>query len=375
MIIGIIKEDDDRRVAITPDIVKRFKQDENIKVFIENNLTLDFSEQSYKDNGAEFFSRDDVLSKSDAVFKIHAFNEEQLSKMKKGALAISHMDPYNNKDLVEAFNKYGVNSISMEMIPRTTIAQKMDALSSQASLAGYKAVIKAAELQTKVLPMMMTPAGTISPARVFVIGVGVAGLQAIATAKRLGARVEAYDTRPVVEEQVLSLGAKFVKVDIGETSQTKDGYAKELTKEQLELQIQAMKKSCVNADIVITTAKLFGRKSPIIVTEDILKDMKHDSIIIDLAAATGGNVDGTVLGEIVKKHGVTIVGLRNIEEEVTINSSQMYSTNLYNLFTHIYDKEKKVVDYEKEDEILQGCLINYNGELVNPRLKDFYGGK
>ena len=270
---------------------------------------------------------------------------------------------------------HSINAISMEMIPRTTLAQKMDALSSQASLAGYVAVILGANKLDRIFPMMMTPAGTIPPARVFVIGAGVAGLQAIATAKRLGARVEAFDTRAVVEEQVASLGAKFVKVDLGETGQTKDGYAQALTEEQLKIQQQAMAKSCANADLVITTAKLFARKAPVIVTKEILKQMRDGAVVVDLAAGSGGNVEGTLVDKVTTIEGVHVIGIDNLPGQVAYDASSMYSSNLTNLITHFYDKETKQLSLDQSDEIMNGCLIVKDGQVVNERLKEIYGGK
>ena len=249
----------------------------------------------------------------------------------------------------------------------------MDALSSQANLAGYVMVILAARQLNKILPMMMTPAGTIAPARVFVIGAGVAGLQAIATAKRLGARVEAFDTRPVVAEQVRSLGGKFVEIDLGETGQTKDGYAKALTEEQLELQKQGQKKVIAQSDIVITTAQLFGRKAPVIVTKDMVEAMRPGSVVVDMAVESGGNVEGSKAGEIVDINGVSVIGLGNLPSEVSRNASEMYSANLYNLVDEFWDKEGDAgLVLNPEDDIIQGCLITRDGELVNEVIKNHY---
>ena len=246
--------------------------------------------------------------------------QEDLDKIKPGTLHISFLDPFNEKALIDDLAKRDISAISMEMIPRSTLAQKMDALSSQANLAGYAAVTMATDRMTKILPMMMTPAGTISPARFFIIGVGVAGLQAIATAKRLGARVEAFDTRPVVEEQVKSLGAKFVKVDLGEMSETDQGYAKELTPEQLDKQRQEMAKACARADVVITTAKLFGRKAPLILNNEVLDQMQPGSILIDLAVESGGNVEGSKVGEEVVTNGGLLGKITDVGESfVTVD--------------------------------------------------------
>lgn len=376
MKIGIIKEDNEPRVALVPQIVKKFTKLENVEVVIQKGLTPLFTDKEYVACGAKVLAtKDAVLKASDMIFRLNAPTALDVAKMKKGSLSVSHMNPYANKPLITAFNKANVNSISMEMIPRTTLAQKMDSLSSQASLAGYVAVLKGAEALPKIFPMMTTPAGTIPPAKVFVIGAGVAGLQAIATAKRLGAKVEAFDTRPVVEEQVNSLGAKFVKIDLGETGQDKNGYAKELTSEQLKKQQEAMAKSCINADLVITTAKLFGRKAPVLVTKDILKQMKSGSVIVDLAAGGGGNVEGTKIDKTVEVNGVKIIGIDNLAGVVALDSSAMYASNLFNLFSHFYNAEKKEFIYNFEDEIMSSCVINYDGKLVNERLIKFFGEK
>ncbi len=256
------------------------------------------------------------------------------------------------------------------MIPRTTLAQKMDALSSQANLAGYMAVILAAQRMHKILPMMISPAGTIPPARVFVVGAGVAGLQAIATAKRLGARVEAFDTRPVVKEEVESLGAKFVKIQI-QSEQDKDGYAKALTDEQIKQQREGMKKVCSHSDIVITTAQLFGRKAPLIITKDMINEMKPGSVIIDMAVETGGNVEGSKLEEEIKTHNeVRIVGFGNLPSRVCAHASLMYSNNLTNLIEMFWNDEEKKFDLKTEDEIIKGCLVTHNGEIVHELLKN-----
>jgi len=275
---------------------------------------------------------------------------------------------YNRK---KRMAKQKVTATSMEMIPRITRAQKMDALSSQASLAGYAAVILAANRLDRILPMMMTPAGTITPAGVFVIGAGVSGLQAIATAKRLGAKVEAFDTRPVVEEQVQSLGAKFLKIDLGETGQTKDGYAKELTPEQIKKQQAAMAKRMIASDIVITTAKLFGRKSPVIIPEEVIAKMRSGSVIIDLAAETGGNVEGLKIGQEYDQNGVHIVGLENLANEVPYHASQMYSSNIFNLVSEFWDQDSTSLNLDLKDDIFKGCVITSDGSIVNERILNF----
>jgi len=284
------------------------------------------------------------------------------------------LDPYNEKDLVEAMATAGLTAISMEMVPRSTRAQKMDALSSQANLAGYVTVIQAASYSPKILPMMMTPAGTIAPARVFVIGAGVAGLQAIATAKRLGAKVEAFDTRPVVAEQVRSLGGKFVEIDLGDVGQTEQGYAKELTAEQLELQKEGQKKVIAESDIVITTAQLFGRAAPVLVTKDMIEGMRPGSVIVDMAVESGGNVEGSVAGEVVEVNGVKIVGQSNLPGEVANNASQMYSNNLTNLLQEFWNEESGALELDPEDDIVMSCVITRSGTVVNEALQSIYKG-
>jgi NAD(P) transhydrogenase subunit alpha len=256
----------------------------------------------------------------------------------------------------------------MEFIPRTTRAQKMDVLSSQANLGGYEAVILAARYANKIFPMMTTAAGTILPAKVFIIGVGVAGLQAIATAKRLGAKVTAYDTRPVVEEQVKSLGAQFLKIDLGETGQTKDGYAKALTDEQIQKQRDAMKKTCGDSDVVITAAQVFGRRAPVLVTAEMLNAMKPGSVVVDMAIETGGNVEGAVLDQVTDRNGVKIVGIANLPGRVPLHASQVYSANLTSLIEEFWDKQNKNFVLKLDDEIIKGCLITYGGKIVNEKL-------
>ena len=262
-----------------------------------------------------------------------------------------------------------ISSISMELVPRITRAQKMDALSSQANLAGYSAVIESSRTLSKSFPMMMTAAGTISPARVFVVGVGVAGLQAIATAKRLGARVEAFDTRPVVEEQVKSLGAKFVKIDIGDTEETDQGYAKELTPEQIKMQQEGMKKVCSQSDVIITTAQVFGRPAPRIITQDMVEAMQPGSVIVDMAVSTGGNVEGSKNDEYVFHEGVTIIGMSNLPGEVAKDASQVFGANIFNMIEEFWDKENKIINFDLEDEILSGCVITHKGTIVNESAK------
>lgn len=377
MVIAVPKETypDERRVPLLPEsVAKLVKRGATVRVEAGLGLSVGYADADYTKAGAEVTSdRGALLRDADAVLRLRRPPIDEVATLKRGALHISHMDPFNETNLVDEFARCGVNCIAMEMIPRTTLAQKMDALSSQANLAGYVAVLIAAERIDMVLPMMMTPAGTIKPARVFIIGCGVAGLQAIATAKRLGARVEAFDTRPEVEEQVHSLGGKFVKVDLGETGSTKDGYAKGLTPEQLALQQQAMAKVIAQSDIVVTTAQVFGRRAPQIVTTEMVQAMRPGSVVVDLAAETGGNVACTVPGEEVEVNGVRVIGLANLPGRVALHASQMYSANVCNLIEHFWDKESGTIRLDLSDEIMGGCLIVHEGALRSEMLKKARG--
>ena len=279
------------------------------------------------------------------------------------------MNPFDNLELLKKLSDSNINLVSMEFVPRITRAQKMDVLSSQANLAGYVAVIESSSLLSSAMPMMMTAAGTLKPARVFVIGVGVAGLQAIATAKRLGARVEAFDTRDVVEEQVQSLGAKFVKIDLGETGETSQGYAKELTDEQLAKQKELQSKVCERSDIVITTAQLFGRPAPRIIDNSTIKKMKRGSVVLDMAVESGGNVEGSKVDEIVEVDGVKIVGISNLASKVAGHASYALSNNFNNWLLEFYDEESKNIRFDFEDEIISSSVLVFDGEVKNERFK------
>ncbi|MEC8075328.1 MAG: Re/Si-specific NAD(P)(+) transhydrogenase subunit alpha [Pseudomonadota bacterium] len=334
-----------------------------------------YSDAEYAKVGATVSDdRASLLAESDIVMAVRKPDVADVGSLKKGALYVSFLDPFNEKPLVESIAAQGATAISMEMVPRSTRAQKMDALSSQANLAGYVTVIQASFHLPKIMPMMMTPSGTIAPARVFVIGAGVAGLQAIATAKRLGARVEAFDTRPVVAEQVQSLGAKFVEIDLGDTGQTDQGYAKELTPEQVEKQREGQKTIISQSDVVITTAQLFGRPAPQIVGRDMVESMKPGSVIIDMAVETGGNVEGSVMNEVVEINGVKVVGQGNLPGEVARNASDMYSNNLLNLVMEFWDSEAKTLNLDPEDEIIAACVITRDGAVVNETIKNIYSG-
>jgi len=362
----------ERRVPINPQSAAELVK-WGAEVTVEDGMGLGsgYTNEQYKEAGAQVSTdRKGLISSADMVLRLRVPPIEEIDWLKKGAIHISYLDPFNQMPLVNKFKDNGVSAIAMELIPRTTIAQKMDALSSQASLAGYVAVILAAERLDKIFPMMMTPSGTIAPAKVFIIGAGVAGLQAIATAKRLGARVEAFDTRPVVEEQVQSLGAKFIKIDLGETGETKDGYAKALSEEQLKKQREEMGKHCAQADVVITTAQVFGKKAPLIITKDMVAGMKPGSLIIDMAVESGGNVEGSELGKEKDVNGVLIIGMENLPGHVPVHATQMYASNITGLIGHFWNKEDKTFNLNLEDEILKSCLVTHQGDLISDIIKN-----
>ena len=358
------------RAPLTPDsAAKLVKLGAQLEVEAGLGAAAGFPDEAYAKAGATVVTdRRPLLSTGDVVLRLRKPPLEEVALLKPGSIHASLLDPFNEKELVQRLAERGVSAISMEFIPRSTRAQKMDVLSSQANLGGYESVILAARYANKIFPMMTTAAGTILPSKVFIIGVGVAGLQAVATAKRLGAKVTAYDTRPVVEEQVKSLGAQFLKIDLGETGQTKDGYAKALTEEQLLKQREAMKKICGDSDVVISAAQVFGRKAPILVTAEMLNAMKPGSVVVDLAVETGGNVEGVVYDQVTDRNGVKIVGLANLPGRVPMHASQVYAANLVALVEEFWDKKEKVFVLKLEDEIIKASLITNGGKIVNEKL-------
>ena len=376
MLIAVPRETHvgERRVALVPAaVIKLIKL--GMKVAIEPNAgqASGFLDADYQAAGADVQPRDALLAAADVVLRVRKPDAAGIGLLKSGAIHISFLDPFNERALVEQMAAAGVTALSMEMIPRSTYAQKMDALSSQANLAGYMSVVLGARHMLKILPMMMTPSGTISPAKVFIIGVGVAGLQAIATAKRMGARVEAFDTRPVVAEQVQSLGAKFVQIDLGETGQTAQGYAQELTPEQVAKQQAGMAAVIAGADLVITTAQLFGRPAPRIVTRDMVAAMKPGSVVLDMAVETGGNVEGSQLEQVVDINGVQVLGYGSLPNFVPRNASEMYATNLTNLLSDFWNKEANALVFDGERaDIGTACMITRGGAVVNEQIRTRY---
>lgn len=366
----------EKRCALTPASAKKLIR-LGYTVTLETNAgkAAGFSDSDFTEVDVNVTKdRKIALQNADILLYVNRPMPEEVSQIKANAIVIGHCDPFFNQSLIEDMAKAKLNTLSIEMIPRSTRAQKMDALSSQASLAGYVMVMQAAKALPSILPMMMTPSGTIKPAKVFIIGAGVAGLQAIATAKRLGANVLAYDTRPVVAEQVQSLGGKFLHIDIGETGQTKDGYAKELTNEQKQIQQDAQRDAIADSDIVITTAQLFGRKPPVLISKETLGLMRPGSVVVDMAAQSGGNVEGSVSGKTKIISGVTVIGNGNWSQAVARDATEMYANNLANLIDEFTLSESQTFNLDLKDEILAQSVITHDGAVINDMLVNAFKG-
>ena len=361
------------RVAATPESVKKFKS-LGLDVAVESGAgaRARFSDADYAAAGASIApDAKAVLDGADIVLKVRGPKGGEVQLLKKGAVVAALLAPHSEKDAIGALAAQGVSAFAMEFLPRISRAQAMDVLSSQANLAGYKAVIDAAATFGRAMPMMMTAAGTIAPARVLVMGVGVAGLQAIATAKRLGAIVSATDVRPATKEQVESLGGTFVAVMDEEfkNAQTAGGYAKEMSKEYQAKQAALIAETIKKQDIIITTALIPGRKAPVLVSEEMIKTMKNGSVIVDLAAEAGGNTPLTKANEVVEVHGVTIMGYTNLPGRLAVDSSSLYARNLFNFVSLIVDKKTGLLAIDWNDEIVKGALLTKDGELVHPAVK------
>lgn len=372
MIIAIPKEihPGENRVACTPDVSsKLIKLGYEVHIQKDAGLSAGFKDEQYEKAGAKIV--DDVeqlFSSADLVLKVQKPDETEIKKLKKGTLLISFVYALHYPNIAKTCAENGIDLIAMEMVPRTTLAQKMDALSSQANIAGYKSVILAANYLGKIFPLMMTAAGTISPAKVVIMGAGVAGLQALGTAKRLGAVVEVSDIRPSAKEEVQSLGGKFIEVETTENMQDERGYAKEASEEFLRKQKELIFKHITEADIVITTALVPGKKAPVLVTEEMVKNMKPGSVVLDMAVEFGGNCEISEAGKTVKKYDVTIIGETNLPSLVPTHASEMYAKNLLALIQHIGKNGQ--VELKLEDEIVKGCLVSRNGEVINDRIKE-----
>lgn len=372
MIISALKSSDnlDNRSPIHPDTISALIKLE-ANVCFESGIGdgIFTSDDVFNKLGLKSQSREDCIKNSDLLISNQPLTNDEVLLMKPGSTLLGMVNPFSNQELINTCARHQINLASMEFIPRITRAQKMDVLSSQANLAGYAAVLESANYLSNALPMMMTAAGTLKPAKVFIIGVGVAGLQAIATAKRLGARVEAFDTRDVVEEQVKSLGAKFVKIDLGQTGETDQGYAKELTPEQIEKQKELQSTVCERSDIVITTAQLFGRPAPRIIDNKTIEKMKPGSVIFDMAVETGGNVEGSIQDEVVINNGVKILGISNLASKVSGHASLALSNNFNHWICDFYDAEKNAINFDFDDEIIKSSVLVYEGSIMNERFK------
>jgi len=372
--VGTPKETapDERRVAVVPDTVTRLGA-ASLEVSVESGAgsAAYIPDEAFEKAGARIVKgAAELIGDSDAVLKVQAPSAAEVELVKKGAVLISFLQPATQGDIVRALANRGVTAFSLELVPRISRAQSMDALSSQASVAGYEAVLMAAGRLGKFFPMMMTAAGTVAPARVLVMGAGVAGLQAIATARRLGAVVSAYDVRPAVKEEVQSLGATFIELPL-ETQEGEGGYAKEQSEEFLRKQRELIGEHVAGSDVVITTAAVPGRRAPLLVTGEMVKGMRPGSVIIDLAAETGGNVELTKAGQDVDVDGVTIIGTRNVPSTMPLHASQLYARNVANLLLHLVKDGAIVIDFE--DEITKGCCVTYGGEIVNERARQMVG--
>ncbi len=360
-IIGSVKEDlaAEKRISVTPDVVKKYK-DLDFSIYLEKNYGnhLGIRDEEYKDNGASLVnSSKEVLEKSEIVLRVNCLSNDQANLIKNQSILIGQFDDFSNKEIINKLIKKDIKIFSLNSLPRITRAQSMDVLSSQANLAGYRAVIESVEAFEKAVPMMMTAAGTITPAKVLVIGAGVAGLQAIATAKRLGGIVSATDVRIIAKEQVESLGGKFLSVEGAENLETKEGYAKEADESFKKKQTDLLKNAVKKNDIIICTALIPGKKAPRIISEDMVKSMKPGSIIYDLAVGQGGNSAFSEADKVNLVNGVKVMGVKNILNNLPLTASNLYAKNLFNFVYNLYDKKKKSIFLNEEDEIVSKTLI------------------
>ncbi|MGD8749573.1 MAG: Re/Si-specific NAD(P)(+) transhydrogenase subunit alpha [Balneolaceae bacterium] len=373
MIVAIPKEraEHERRVALIPDTISKLR-DKGLEVWLESEAGhgSNYLDNSYEEAGAEIISdREQLFKEADIVIAIQTPSQDDLARMKEGSILICLLWALQNEENVDFLKNRNITALGMDAIPRISRAQNMDVLSSMSSIAGYKSVLIGANELDRYLPMMMTAAGTIAPGKVLILGAGVAGLQAIATAKRLGAVVEAFDIRPAVKEQVESLGATFVEVpDLDAETETKGGYAKELAEDQQERQRQVIHQHAQKSDIIITTALIPGRPAPLLITKEMITDMHPGSVVVDLAAEQGGNCELTEAGHTQIVNGVKIIGPLNVSSKLAHHASQMYSKNMLALLNHLIKDGKPEFDFE--DEITLNTTITHQGQIVSPMLKD-----
>jgi NAD(P) transhydrogenase subunit alpha len=371
--IAVLKETapGETRCAAIPETVKKFAA-LGAEVAVENGAgeLAGISDEAFEEAGASVGTRTDVLDGAGLILCVNGPDAESLKDAPNGAILVGALDPLRRKAAIEAYAKAGIEALAMEWMPRITRSQSMDILSSQSNLAGYKAVVDAAAVYGRAFPMMMTAAGTVSPAKVFVMGVGVAGLLAIATAKRLGAQVSATDVRSATKEQILSLGAKPVFVDqvAGIEGEGQGGYATEMSEEYRKAQAELVSGHIAKQDIVITTALIPGRPAPRLISDAQIATMRPGSVIVDLAAEAGGNVEATVAGKSVDKHGVTIVGAANLARSLPADASALFARNLYNFLSAFWDKDKNAPELPDDDEIVQAIRLTRDGKVASQRL-------
>jgi H+-translocating NAD(P) transhydrogenase subunit alpha len=368
MTIGILQEPSfETRVSMLPEAVAALTKKSHT-VLVENGAGIKASaaDDDYIKAGAQIKSGQDILNNADVILRIN--HPDETLPIPNAKILIGVYQPLFNIDLMKDWSAKNITSFSLDMLPRTTRAQSMDVLSSQANIAGYKAVLLAANMYPRYFPMFMTAAGSITPAKMLILGAGVAGLQAVATARRLGAVVEVFDTRPAVKEEVMSLGAKFVEVEGAADASKAGGYAVEQSEDFMQRQKQKIAESCAKADIIITTAQIPGKKAPVLITQSMIEGMKKGSVIIDLAAATGGNTDFTRNNETVQHNGVSIVGNSALAATMPSDASKMYGKNVSNFLQLITDKEGKV-NLNWEDDLVKGSCITHNGSIMHERVK------
>lgn len=362
MHIGILKETNDHRVSIIPESVKKLS-DENNSVMVEEGAGEKsfFSDDLYQEAGGQIHKRKDILEKAELLISIQPMEDQEIKKLKKSAVYITSFQPFLDEKILQVLKSAGITALSLDMIPRITIAQSMDVLSSMASISGYKAVLMAGNYLPRYFPMLTTAAGSIAPAKVLILGAGVAGLQAIATARRLGAIVEAFDTRLAAKEEVQSLGARFVEVEGARDDKAAGGYAVEQTEEYKKKQKELIYQHIVKSDVVISTALLRGKPAPVLITKEMVKEMRPGSVVVDLAAIAGGNCEYTQKDKIIVEHDVTVIGISEMSSTVPMHASQLYSRNILN-YLKVFLKEGKLT-IDLENEIMGGSCIVHEGEI------------
>ena len=371
MILAVLKEKaEESRVSLVPEVVKQLVQ-QQVTVWVEEGAGAKafYTDEAYREAGAVIKPRTEILTQADMLLSIRSLVPEEWNQLAPGKILMGVYQPLYNQELMQQWAEKQLTTFSMDTIPRTTRAQSMDVLSSQANIAGYKAVILAAYTYSRYFPMLMTAAGSIPPAKVLILGAGVAGLQAIATARRLGAVVEVFDTRPAVKEEVMSLGAKFVEVEGAADASKAGGYAVEQTEEYKQKQVEKIAQSAAKADIIITTAQIPGKAAPVLISQEMVENMHTGSVIIDLAAATGGNTAVTKNGETIVHKGVTVIGNSDLAGTAPADASKLYARNVLNFLKLMLTKEGQL-DLNFKDDLVQGTCITHKGEIVNERVKN-----